>query len=274
MVVVGVFAHDLKEAFDGFLGAVAGEAAADEVDFIEEVRREEEFFAAGAAFEDIDGGIDVGLTDFAVEDELHVAGAFELLEDEVVAFVIGFHEGGGHDGEGAGLAGVAGGGEEAAGDFEGAAVEAAGHGFAAAAAHGVVKAASEAGDGVEEHEDVLPGFDEAFGALDGELRHADVVAGILVVTAGHDFGSGQGAGDFRDFFRALIDEKDDDFDVFVIVEDGFGDVLEEGGFPRTRRGDDEAALTPPDGRDEVDEAGGVAFGFGFENVSLVRVDSG
>ena len=230
LVVVGVLAHDLEEPLYGFLGAVAREAAADEVDFFELVGGEEEFLAAGAAFEDIDGGVDVGLGDLAVEHELHVAGAFELLEDEVVALVIGFHEGGGHDGEGAGFAGVAGGGEEAAGGFEGAAVEAAGHGFAAASAHGVVEAAGKAGDGIEKHEDVLTGFDKAFGALDGEVGHADVVAGVLVVAAGHDFGTGEGPGDFGDFFGALVDEEDDDFDVFVVVKDGLGDVLEEGGF--------------------------------------------
>jgi hypothetical protein len=105
LCVVVVFAHDLEEALDGFQGAVAGEAAADEVDFFELLGGEEECFAAGAAFEDVDGGVDVGLGDFAVDDELPVSGAFEFQEDEVVAFVVGFEEGGGY--------GDAGGGEEA-----------------------------------------------------------------------------------------------------------------------------------------------------------------
>ena len=152
------------------------------------MRGEEEFLASGAAFEDIDGGVDVLLCDAAVEDEFHVACAFEFLEDEFVGAAVGFDEGCGDDGEGACFAGIAGCGEEAAGAFEGASVDAAGETAftAAVAADGVIEGAGEPCDGVEEHEDVFAGFDETACAFDGELGDAEVFAGVAVVVAGHD----------------------------------------------------------------------------------------
>ena len=45
---------------------------------------EDELFSTGARFEYIYGRVDVFLCYSAVEDELHVAGAFEFLEDGIV----------------------------------------------------------------------------------------------------------------------------------------------------------------------------------------------
>ena len=66
--VGGELVHEVDEAFSGFDWFVACEAAADEVDFFHLVRREEEFLASGAAFEDIDCWVDVLLGDAAIED--------------------------------------------------------------------------------------------------------------------------------------------------------------------------------------------------------------
>jgi hypothetical protein len=274
--VGGELVHEVDEAFSGFDWFVACEAAADEVDFFHLVRREEEFLASGAAFEDIDCWVDVLLGDAAIEDEFHVAGAFEFLEDEFVGAAVGFDEGGGDDGEGASFAGIASGCEEAASAFEGAGVDAAGEtAFAAAlAADGVIEGAGESCDGVEEHEDVFAGFDETASAFDGELGDAEVFAWVAVVVAGHDLCGGEGSGDFGDFFRAFVDEEDDEFGVLVIFLNGFSDVLEDGGFAGAWGGDDETALTSADGGDEVDDAGGVSVGDGFEEVAFARVDGG
>ena len=131
-------------------------------------------------------------------------------------------------------------------DFQRAGIDAAGHG-ASAAGHGVVEGAADAGDRVEQDEDVLAGFDEALGALDGELRDAGVALDVAVVRAGHDLRARDGALDFGDFLGALIDEQDDELDLGMIFHHGLGDVLEQGGLAGARRRDDEAALAFADG---------------------------
>lgn len=270
MGVVGEFFEEEEEAFHGLDFAVAGEAAADEVDFVEGVVGEEEFFAAGAGTKDVDGGVDEVFGEFAVEDEFHVSGAFEFLEDGVVGFGVGVDEGGAEDGEGAGFAGVASGGEESAGHFEGAGHDAAGLDAAAAglafvSAHLVVVGSGEAGDGVHEEEDVLSALDESFGAFDAEFGEAAMVAGRFVVGGGVDFGVGALALELGDFLGSFVDEADHEVEGFLVeFLDGFGDVEEEGGFAGARRGDDESALAATDGGEDVDDAGGEAVGGGFE----------
>ena len=167
--LVGMAPDEVEQAFDGLDRLVAGEAAADEVDFFELVGREEQFLAAGAALEDIDGGIDVALGDLAVEHEFHVAGALELLEDECRRPWYWFRRG-------RWPMMVR---EPASRVLRAAAKRRRGTSRAPASmppdmvrrrrsAHGVVEGAGEAGDGIEHHEDVLAGLDEALGALDGE----------------------------------------------------------------------------------------------------------
>lgn len=78
---------------------MACEGAADEVDFLELEGVEKKLLAASAALEDVDSGVDVHLRDAAVEDELHVAGAFELLEDEVIHAAVGLYQSRSQDSE-------------------------------------------------------------------------------------------------------------------------------------------------------------------------------
>ena len=98
---------------------MTGEAAADDIDLVHVLGSEEQFLAACAGEEDIDGGVDALVADLAVEDELHVAGTLELLEDQVVHAAVGLDERCRHDREGSGLLGIAGGGEELARDLHG-----------------------------------------------------------------------------------------------------------------------------------------------------------
>ena len=86
------------------------------------------------------------------------------------------------------ILGLAGGGEELAGLLEGADVKAAGAG--AAGVLGGVVGAGEAGDRVDEEHDIAAGLDEALGALDAEIGHADVILDLVVVGRGPDLRGG------------------------------------------------------------------------------------
>jgi len=108
--------------------------------------------------------------DAAIENEFHITGALELLEDGFICLGVGLDEGGGDDGEGASFAGVSRSGEETARHLECAGDDTTRLVSTApafiAAAHVIVIGAGEAGDGIHEDEDVLSGFDEALGTLD------------------------------------------------------------------------------------------------------------
>src|SRR5581483_7157959 len=118
----------------------------------------------GAAAEHVDGGEDAPVRELAVQVQLHVAGALELLVDHVIHAAAGVHEAGGHDREAAALLDVSGGAEEALGRIEGDRIDAAGE-RAAARRDVEVVGAGEPGDAVEEDDDVAPALDEALGAV-------------------------------------------------------------------------------------------------------------
>ncbi len=268
--VAGVAFQETDDALQSFDGFVTGETAAQHVDFVELEALQKEFLAAGAGFEDVCGGVVHLFGDLAIEHEFHVTGAFEFLEDEVVHAATGLDKGGGEDGEGTGFTGVACGGEEAARDFQGTDTDTTGHG--GTALFGVVEGAGEAGDGVQQDEDVLTAFDEAFGAFDGELSDAGVALDVLIVGRGKDFRVGQDAFELGDFFWAFIDQKEHEVHAGVVDGDGLGDVLEERGFACARRGDNQAALAATDRSEHVDDASGEAIFVGLELDALVGVD--
>ena len=268
--VAGVAFEQADDTLESFDGLVTGEAAAEHVDFVELEALQKEFLAPGAGFEDVGGGVVHLLGDLAIEHEFHVAGAFEFLEDEIVHAATGLDESGGEDGEGTGFTGVACGGEEAARDFQGTDTDTTGHG--GTALFGVVEGAGEAGDGVQQDEDMLTAFDEAFGAFDGELSDAGVALDVLIVGGGKDFRVGQDAFELGDFFWAFIDQKEHEVHAGVVDGDGLGDVLEERGFACARRGDNQAALAATDRSEHVDDAGGETIFVGLELDALVGVD--
>src|SRR5688572_30346439 len=93
------FLHEHEQTLDGFSRFMAREAPADQVDFLKLPRLHEKLFPARAGKEDIDGWINALITDLAIEHHLHVAGAFELLEDQLIHAAAGFDQRGGHNGE-------------------------------------------------------------------------------------------------------------------------------------------------------------------------------
>ena len=61
---------------------------------------------------------------------------------------------------------------------------------------------------------------------------------------------------FRHFFRALVDQQDDQRDAGMIGGDGVGDVLHHDGLAGLGWGNHQAALAFADGRDHVDDPRG------------------
>lgn len=174
------------EDFHGLGGGEFRELAAEEEDALVFVGVEEEFVAAGAGFDDLDGWKDPHFGDGAIEVQLHVAGAFELLEDEVVHAAFGFDEGGAEDGEAAAFFGVAGGSKEFARFSEGLGIDAAAHGATFSGLE-IVVGAGHAGDGVEEDDDIASEFDKALGAVGDAFADLDMPGHRFIECGGVDF---------------------------------------------------------------------------------------
>src|SRR5258707_396168 len=62
---------------------------------------EQQFFTAGAGESDVDGGEDAAFGEFAVEDQLHVAGALEFFVDHIIHAAAGINQRGGDDSQAA-----------------------------------------------------------------------------------------------------------------------------------------------------------------------------
>ena len=85
VVVAGAF-HTVFDELHGFDGGAVGEETAENPHAIEGLGAQQQVVAAGAGSHDVDGGEDALVGECAVELELHVAGAFELFEDDFVHF--------------------------------------------------------------------------------------------------------------------------------------------------------------------------------------------
>ena len=95
---------------------------------------DEQLFLPGAGLVDVDGREDPPLDELAVEVDLHVAGALELLEDHIVHPRTGVDERGADDGQTAALLDVARGAEEPLGFLQRVGVDTAGEHLARTAA--------------------------------------------------------------------------------------------------------------------------------------------
>src|SRR5690606_8460520 len=113
---------------------------AQDPDLLQVVGVHQQLFAAGAGAVDVDGGEDALFGDAAIQVDLHVAGALELLVDHVVHARAGVDQRGGDDGQRAAFLDVAGGAEEALRPVQGVGVDAAGEHLAGRGNHGVVGA--------------------------------------------------------------------------------------------------------------------------------------
>src|SRR5882724_2100494 len=271
LLVSREFFHEHEQTLDRFAGLVAGEAAANQIDLLQFPWLKEQFLAPSAGEENVDGWINALIADLPIKDHLHVAGAFEFLEDQLIHSTSGFDERSRDNGERARFLGVARGGEKFSRSFHGASVDTAAHG-SAATAHGVVKRPSCSGDRVEQNENVLAGFDETLGALDRELRDPRVTFDIAVVRAGHDLGLRTGTAEIGDFLRTLVDEEDDQVHLRMVLHDGIRDVVEQRRLAGARRRNNQTALAHAERRHQIHDPRRVAIRHRLELDLPVRID--
>src|SRR5512133_2513304 len=129
----------LAEPIDQQLHALAGAARAEDLaehpDLGELGGVDEQVFLAGARLLDVHGGEDALVTELAIQHDLAVARALELLEDHVSHAAASLDEGRGDDGEATAGLNVAGRAEETLGPLESVAVHAAGEHLAAGGHH-------------------------------------------------------------------------------------------------------------------------------------------
>ncbi len=98
------------------------------------------------------------------------------------------------------------------------------------------------------------------------------MVGRQVVHGGGDHLGPHVAPHVRDLLRSLVDQQDDEDDLRMVRRDAAGDLLEEHGLARLRRGHDQAALPLADGGQQVEHPrGGIGF-LRFEGQTLVRID--
>ncbi|MFM1944278.1 MAG: hypothetical protein RI897_3260 [Verrucomicrobiota bacterium] len=134
--------------------------------------------------------------------------------------------------------------------------------------------AGEAGDGVEQDDDVFFVFHHTAGFFDHHFGDLDVAFRRFIEGGADDFCRAAGAFHVCYFLGAFIDEEDEQVSIRGIFDDGVGDLLEQDGFAGTRRCDDEAAGAFTDGADEVEDSGGHLFRVAFEHEALIGEERG
>src|SRR5438309_2651242 len=164
---------------------------------------DEQLLLAGAGLADVERREDALVGDLAVEDDLRVAGALELLEDHLVHLRAGIDEGGGDDRERAALLDVPRRAEEALRPLQRVGVDAAGQ-HLARGGHDRVVGAAQAGDRIEQDDDVLLVLDETLGLFDHHLGDLDVALRRLVKGGGDDLALHR-ALHVGHFLRPLVD---------------------------------------------------------------------
>ncbi len=241
-------------------------------DAVQLIGWQQQLFLARAGAIDVDGGEDALVHQPAVEVDLHVAGALELLEDDVVHAAAGIDQGGGDDRERAALLDVAGGGEEAPGPLEGVGIDAAGEDFARGRGHGVI-GARQAGDGVEQDDDVALVFDQAFGLLQHHFRHLDVALRRLIERRADHLALDR-ALHVGDFLGPLVNQEHDQRDLGMVCGDRVGDRLQHHGLAGAGWRDDQPPLALADRAEQVEHAPGEVFFGGFHLQAALRVERG
>src|SRR5690348_13099048 len=262
-------AHLLHEQLERLLRLERVQHPAQLPDDLELVRREQDLFLTGARRVHVDRREEPLLRELAAQPQLHVAGALELLEDDLVHPGAGLDQGRGQDRQRAAVLDVAGRAEEPLGRVQRGGVHPTGQ-DAAAGRGRVVVGPAEAGDVVEQDDHVVAHLYQPLGPLDGQLGDRGVVVG-RVVERGVDDLALHRALHVGDLFRPLVDEDDHEVALGVVLGDGVGDRLEDRGLARLGRRHDQAALALADGADEVDDPGEHVARVGLQAEPFLRV---
>ena len=151
-------------------------------------------------------------------------------------------------------------------------IDAAGEDLAARRNHGVV-GPGQAGDAVQEDDDVLAVLHEPFGLLDDHLGHLHVTCRRFV-EGGADHFADHRPLHVGDLFRTLVDEQHDEHGIRVVVGDGLGDVLQHHGLAGARRRHHQPALPHADGRQQIDETRRVFIRLVLERNALFGIERG
>src|SRR6266536_2912020 len=214
---------------------------------------EQQLLLTGRGGVDVEGGEDAALGQLAVQPNLHVPGALELLEDDLVHARAGVHQRGREDRQRAAVLDISGRAEEALGRVERRGVDAAGEDLAARGG-GEVVGTRQAGDAVQQDHHVLAVLDQALGPLDGQLGDLAVVVAGPVEGRGDHLRPGR-ALHVGDLFRPLADQQDDQDHLGIVDADRVGDLLHQGGLARLGRGHDQPALALADRAHDVHDPG-------------------
>ena len=184
--------------------------------------------------------------------QLHVPGALEFFKDDLVHPAAGFNQGSGDDGEAATFFDISCGPEEALGFLKGACIDSAGEDASGVGDLGIVGPA-EAGERVQEDDDISSVLDHSLGLLDYHLSNLYVPRCRLVKGRADDLSIDR-ALHVGDFFRALINQQHDQVNLGVVLGDAVGHLLQQDGFTCSRRCYDEPALSFSEGRNEVHDS--------------------
>ncbi len=243
---------------------------------------QEEFLLARAALGEIHRRPDAHVGQFTREDEFHVAGALELLKDEVVHAAAGLDQHRGDDRQAAAVLDLSRRAEHLLGVLQRPNVEAAGH-RSPTGTDEIVEGATEAGERIEQDEHVFAELQMALGLLDHHAADAAVALGVVIVAGIDDLGGtvlpaaaflADDPLHLRNFLGPLVDEQHHQEDLGMILANALGHLLEQDGLAGARRRDDEAALSLADGGEQIDDPRGHRAALGLEAKLFRRVYDG
>ena len=241
----------------GFYGVHIGQELTQNPDTVVGVRVVQEVVPAGRGEHQVHGREDALVGQVAVQLEFHVAGTLEFLEDNVVHLGTGFRKGRGQDGERTAVLDVTGSAEEALGLLQGIGVYTAGEHLAGSRLNGIV-GAGQAGDGVQQDDDVVAAFHQATGLVQNHVGHFDVAL-CRFVEGGCNHLCLYGTLHIRHFFRTFVNQENNLVYLRMVVCNGIGDGLQEHGFTRFRLRHNQAALSLADRREHIHNADALVF---------------
>ena len=239
---------------------------------MERIGIEELLFTAGTRLGDVHRRPDAPIGELPVEHELHVPGALELLENQLVHATPGVDQRRGDDRQRAPLLEHAGRREQLLRDVERLDVDAAAH-RPARVPDPLVEGPSHARDRVHEQEDVLAGLRHPLAALDHQLREPNMALDIAVEATG-DHVPLHRPPHVGDLLRPFVDEEHDERQFGVVGRHRLRHLLEEHGLARPRRGDDQRPLPLPQRRQQIHDPGGERLLAGLETEPMLRIDRG
>ena len=136
--------------------------------------------------------------------------------------------------------------------------------------HDGVVGARQTRDRVEQDDDVALVLDQALGLFDHHFGDLHVAGGRLVKGRRDDFALDR-ALHVGDFFRALVDEQDDQHDFRMVRRDRVGDGLQQHRLAGARRRDDQAALAFAERRQQIHDAGADVLAHRLQLDALLRI---